>query len=297
MSYDAHDRLVAPARPTRAPWRLVAGLALGALLYVVLSQMIYSTVAGMMGAERYADFATRAGSEGTPAAVVLQLFTFAALVLALAVALRLLHHRGLMSLLGPLPDTLRTARGVLVAVALFTALLSVLPPWGGAPLPLEANMPLPDWAALLPLGLAGLVLQVSAEELVFRGYIQSQIAARFSRPAIWMGVPALVFAAGHYSPAMHGDDAIYMAAWAGLFSLAASDLTARTGTLGPAIALHFVNNVSALLLVALPGPMSGLALYVVETGSTDMPGLRTLLLIDSMVLLNSWLVARLALRV
>ena len=297
MSYAAYETLVAPARPSRAPWRLLVGLALGALLYILLSQMIYSMVAGIMGADRYADFAAQARTDGAPGGVVLQLFSFAAMILALAVALRLLHHRGIETLLGPLPETLHGARRVVLAVVLLSVVISVLPPWGEAALPLRQNLPVQGWASLLPLGLAGLLIQVTAEEMVFRGYLQSQIAARFSHPGIWMAVPALVFAAGHYSPGTHGEDALAMSAWAGLFSLAASDLTARTGTLGPAIALHFVNNVSALLFIALPGPMWGLSLYVIETETSAAPDLWTLMLLEGMVLFVSWLAARLALRV
>ena len=36
--------------------------------------------------------------------------------------------------------------------------------------------------------------------------------------------------------------------WAGAFGIAAADLTARCGTLGPAIALHFGNNLCAALI-------------------------------------------------
>ncbi len=49
---------------------------------------------------------------------------------------------------------------------------------------------------LLPLTLAGLVVQTGAEELLFRGYLTQQLAARFEARAIWMGVPALAFGAG-----------------------------------------------------------------------------------------------------
>ena len=46
---------------------------------------------------------------------------------------------------------------------------------------------------LLPLGIAGLFCQVFAEEVAFRGYLQTQLAARFTSPVIWMSLPALGF--------------------------------------------------------------------------------------------------------
>ena len=51
--------------------------------------------------------------------------------------------------------------------------------------------------------------------------------------------------------------------WAFCFGLAAADLTARSGTLGPAIGFHLVNNALAFLLFGQAGGMdSGLALFL-----------------------------------
>ncbi len=48
------------------------------------------------------------------------------------------------------------------------------------------------------------LIQTGAEELVFRGYLQQQLAARFASPLIWMVLPALIFGAVHYDPATAG---------------------------------------------------------------------------------------------
>ena len=50
-----------------------------------------------------------------------------------------------------------------------------------------------------------------------------------------MCVPAALFAFGHYLPAEAGNNAIFVAAWAGLFGLLMADVTARAGNLGPAV--------------------------------------------------------------
>ena len=51
--------------------------------------------------------------------------------------------------------------------------------------------------------------------------------------------------------------------WAFFFGLAAADLTARSGTLGPAIGFHLVNNALAFLLYGEAGGVdSGLALFL-----------------------------------
>ena len=56
------------------------------------------------------------------------------------------------------------------------------------------------WLAFLPLALLGVLVQTGAEELVFRGYVQSHLAARFGAPLVYMTVPSLLFGLAHYNP-------------------------------------------------------------------------------------------------
>jgi hypothetical protein len=81
-----------------------------------------------------------------------------------------------------------------------------------------------------------------------------------------------------------------------MFGVLAADLTARAGTLGPAIALHFFNNIIALLFISLPDSLSSLALYVLPYDMSDTDVLRQWLLVDFAVMIVGWLAARLALR-
>ena len=157
-------------------------------------------------------------------------------------------------------------------------------------------MPFGRWAALLPLSLAALLIQVSAEEILFRGYLQQQLAARFDSPLIWMLVPSVLFAAGHYVPSEAGENALMIALWAAVFGCLMADLTARAGTLGPAIAVHLANNVVAILLISVTDSMNGLALYVSVEATSDPALVRAWLPVDFAMMLVSWLAARLALR-
>ena len=75
-----------------------------------------------------------------------------------------------------------------------------------------------------------------------------------------------------------------------------ADLTARAGTLGPAIAVHFVNNVTAILIVSMPDNLSGLALYLSPFSLADTEAVRAWLPVDFGFMLVSWLTARLAIR-
>jgi membrane protease YdiL (CAAX protease family) len=147
---------------------------------------------------------------------------------------------------------------------------------------------------LLP-ALVMILLQSGAEELLFRGFLQQQLGARFGAPLIWMVVPSALFALLHYDPITFGDFAIYPMIWAFAFGLIAADLTARSGNLGAAIALHFCNNVFALLLSGSAGNMDGLALYVTALDPESLAHPLGILR-ESLSLLIVWLGARIALR-
>ena len=82
----------------------------------------------------------------------------------------------------------------------------------------------------------------------------------------------------------------------GLFGAAMADLTARAGNLGPAIAVHFVNNALALLVVALPDQLGGAALYLLPFGMSDVEVMRAWMPVDFVTTCLMWLVARLAIR-
>ena len=75
-----------------------------------------------------------------------------------------------------------------------------------------------------------------------------------------------------------------------------ADLTARAGTLGPAIAVHLVNNASALIFVSLPDSLSGLSLYTVPYSMSDTEQLRAWLVVDFALMIVGWLAARVAIR-
>ena len=231
----------------------------------------------------------------TPFSMLVTLFSFGFLIVGISVALRLVHKRGLSSLLGPRSVFIGQSVRVLSVLLAIGAVLLVLPPYNLG-MELVDNLPFSRWLVLLPFGLVAVFIQSASEEILFRGYIQQQLAARFSHPAIWMALPALLFAFGHYVPADAGDNALLLAIWSGLFGVLMADLTARAGSLGPAIILHTFNNVSALLFVSLPDNLNGLALYVTPVGMNDTELLRAWLPVDFATTIVFWLAARLAIR-
>lgn len=292
--YDAHHAFVAPARRHAALWRFVLGIVLAALGFVVLNQVFFNTVYGIAGEARFVLYdALLTGS--SPGAMYLLLFSFGFMIVSLGIVLPVVHRRSVLTLLGPLALCWRDFRRVCVMLILLTVLIACLPPWdmGDAYIP---HLPLGTWVLLLPLSLLAVLVQVSAEEIVFRGYIQQQLAARFRSPLIWMVVPSVLFAFGHYLPDTAGENAVLIAVWAGVFGILMADLTARSGSLGPAIAVHFVNNLAAILLVSLPDNMSGLSLYLAPFGMADSAAMRAWLPVDFAMMTVSWLAARLAIR-
>ncbi len=288
-AYAPHEDLVAPARRQPALWRLLIGLVLVAAMLIIGANLLF-VVALWNGADPHT---LSAGQ--TPGSMLAVLGGFAFVSLGVIFAARLMQWRSAVSLLGPMPRVLYQFRRTLVFMALLLVVLMVLPPFGMG-IPLEPNLPLGQWLHYLPLALICVLIQVEAEELLFRGYLQQTLAARFNARWVWMGLPSALFAYGHYLPQEAGDNAVLIAVWAGIFGLLMADLTARAGSLGPAIAVHFANNIVALLIVGSPSSLGGLALYLLPYEMSDAEQLRPWLMVDFAVMLVSWLTARLAIR-
>ena len=283
--YEPHEFLVAPARPTSDLWRLLVGLTGWLFLFIVGSQFYFSMFQRIFLADPQALY---------PVTTVLILFHFGVWIAALGAILNAFHRRPLSTLLGPIGSFKPTVLRVAAAVLMLNLAIFVLPPYGAEPLR-NPNITFGQWMLFLPLGIFGIFLQTSAEELLFRGYLQSQLAARFRSPIVWMLIPSALFAIPHYSPA-YGDAAGIVVIWAFAFGVMASDLTARTGSLGPAIALHFANNIIAVLWIGSPESLGGLAFYHSPYAIADWANSPALFMSEFLILFCSWLVVRIAVR-
>lgn len=294
MRYAAQHILTDPARPTAQLWRLALGLGIAVALFFAMSYSYFNLLAELVTQAEWPALAHEIDTGSTPRGMLALLGIFGLITLSLTLVLRTLHGRRLLSLVGPLRKAGRDFLRVTIALVALSVLLLILPePEGMAPQP---GLPPLRWAALLPLALPLVFIQVTAEELVFRGYIQSLLAARFRSPLVWMFLPAAAFGALHWDPQVMGANTPVYAATAFVFGLAAADLTARSGTLGAAVALHFAINVSALLITAPQGHNFGLALQLFPF-TLDDPAARAIWLpYDMLVLLCAWLATRLAIR-
>ena len=290
-SYRAHEALVRFARAQPELWRLLLGLVLVAAVSLAMTAALQQLVAGL-----FPGVWLQGLTDGsTPGAMLVLLGSFGFLALGVALAARLFHQRRFATVTGHLRPLVWQFLKVSLYLLGLTVLLMALPPYSMGP-PMTPNLPFWTWLAILPLGIAGVLVQTGSEEILFRGYIQQALAARFRSPLVWLLGPSALFALGHYLPAEAGENALMIAAWAGMFGLLMADLTARAGTLGPAMAVHFFNNVTALLLFASPTSLNGLALYLIPFGMADVQALRPWMAVDFALMLVSWLCARLAIR-
>ncbi len=294
MRYDPYEPLIEPARRTARLQLLITGVVMTVLTYILSVYLLAFLLDMLLPAGVWTSLSTELQSARTSATVLINLFIFALLSMSLAITLRALHQRDLLSLIGPLQHAVAQFRRVVTALLVLFAAAAILPLPGD--MVLSAGVSFGPWVTLLPLTVLGLLIQTSAEEFAFRGYLQSQLAARFPHPLIWIGVPSLFFGFLHYDPELPGMNAAIVVLWATLFGAAAADLTARSGTLGPAIALHMVNNFSAIALAAPEGNFDGLALYTFPFSLASSEALMVWAPVDLMILLCSWLAARLALR-
>lgn len=275
---DRDRALIAVARPTpfevfirpalRRPelWRLLLGLAVIA--------------ASWFGASLFLPIALMPLTEWIPpkaASTLIVLYFFLVLIVGATLAARMFQGRGLSSMIGPVG--FRPCRCIVAATCVFG-----VTSFAGAFLfrsyPVSEGVAPLVWVALLPLGLVGVFIQSSAEEIVFRGYLMQSLAARFRTRIVWLIAPAALFGALHWDAATHGPNAWLVALSAGVVGVILGDVTARCGDLSPAIGLHFANNVVALLLLAPDTPFSGLSLFVIGLDTEDLSGMRSLLLAD-----------------
>lgn len=292
MSYKPHNRLVAPARQKSGVFRFAFGLTVTILLYAFLLALGSYALKLTIGNAWVGDLAAPGGVL-TPGQTLTILGSFSFLIIAIGLVVILVHHRNPISLLGGLALTnsqfLLAMRGLVTYVGLAIIFLFLTEDF-------RQQLSFVLWLTLLPISVLFILIQVSAEELVFRGYIQSQLAALGAPRIIWILIPSILFGLLHYNPSAMNELAPWTALWAVGFGVLAADLTARNGTLGPAIALHFTNNFMALVVLGLEDFLGGLSLYVYPFSSTDTTELVSRMPNEAIGILVAYLFVRLAMR-
>ena len=257
MSYKLHENLVNPARQKSGIFRLLLGLVILTLIYLVLLTALLFALKLTMGGVWVSNL--RSGVVTSPGQTLTLLGSFSTMAIAVGAVVLILHHRSPTTLLGGLRPAFdqfcQSIRGLIPYLIIVILLVF-------SSQDMQPHLAIGTWLTLLPITLVFLMVQVGAEELVFRGYLQSQLAALNAPTFVWILLPSIAFGLLHYDPATTGDLAPWIVLWAIFFGVAAADLTARYGTLGPAIAMHFVNNFAAITLMGVKDNLGGLNLYV-----------------------------------
>ena len=290
LASPAFDRFVAPARRRPQLWRLVLGVVLAFAIYVAWTTAVIVTAYFALdpAGDPLAWVATLVEA-GTVEGTLVLLATFGGMALGPMAAARILHGRRAGSLFGRRVRVLRdfvTAAAIVFGVLGISLLIWTLQ-YDAVP-----NLPLGTWLAVLPLTLVGLLLQTGAEEILFRGYLQSQLAARFRSPVVWLVLPSLVFGLVHLDPETGGDNTWLIVGAAGIFGRIAADLTARTGSIGAAWGFHFANNTIAIALISTDETITGLSLYVTPYALSQLDGSFFLIASDILIMLLAWLLVR-----
>lgn len=267
---DAALAYLEPARLRAEWWRLPVTLILAIAIYIGFYFTLLTLCRLVLGADGSATLTAMLASEfaTSPPAIVFLLMTFGGMFLGIFLAVYLVHHRGLITLFGVGPKTgIRNFTIATGIVVLLFAIFSVIFPHDE---PMIPNLPFASWIKWMAIGLPLIWVQITAEELIFRGYLQQQLAVFSPSRLVWWVVPSILFGLLHYSAANYGEHAWLVVAQTTIIALVAADITMRTGNLWAAMGLHFGNNVLGMTLISLDGMLSGLALYVTPYTIDDL---------------------------
>lgn len=280
---DKFDAFIAPAREHKGGLLFLGAVLFLLLVYTELTFGIIglfglgvSVIEGTDIAHSFSSVSADISDPVTPQSMIAVLVTFFSMLAAVWLTVGLFRGQSIRTLLGPgavLRNFLLTCAVTSPVVAVF--FLVTLSGTSAT-----VNLPLFEWILWMLPALPLLLIQVSSEELVFRGYLMQELASRFSSRWIWIFLPSVIFGSLHFDPSKFGANGFLVVAATTLFGVIASDLTIRTGNLGAAIGLHFMNNFMAMMLVSLDGTMNGLSLFVTETHVSEHSEVRGFLLTD-----------------
>lgn len=257
------------ARPRQQLWRTVLGLVLIALVYLVwLVALLLIALGGgllngaMIDALRGDPFAQLTYVENVVFLLV-TLATFWGVWFGVWAAVKWVNKRALETVFAHSGRVSLRQFAIGGAIAAgYVAISIVLSFITGQP-PHASGVDLGSWAIALAPIVIFLFFQVTAEELVFRGYLPQQLAARFPSPLVWGLLPSLLFGIMHISNG--GSDLRFAASLVVNATLAGMVMMAmvwRTGSLAAGMGFHLVNNVAAIVVTGPDVAPGSLALFV-----------------------------------
>lgn len=268
----AFHAYIAPARASSAWWRVLLGGMVIVVCWLGLGIVLMTAVVSgwliPLGVPPY--IMTLTGkSFMSPMGIILFLLTFLFMWLGVWLALRLVHRRRLRTVFSATGriDGRAFWMGVLLGLVYLAVSIAVHILFLGPPE--RTALPLDVWTEWMVSIALFVVIQASAEEVMFRGYILQYLASWSRHPLVWAVLPSVAFALLHYDSAL--DPAInrHTLTYTVSFGLVASVLVWRTGGLAAAMGLHIVNNILAIGMFGLEGTALGLELWLFPPEAPD----------------------------
>ncbi len=250
----------------RLPKMLVGVLliTLGWLLWSILTMsvvVLYHLITGHVLTESLSAVSALL-EDSSPIGVFFKLVTFFGIWPATWATVRLLHGQPFGTLFSPEGRIRWGDFGLGFVMASGFWLVTIVIGIAIIGAPARTELSLGTWAiALAPLAIM-VFFQASAEELIFRGYILQQLAARWRSPIIWGFLPAFLFGVAHY-----GNGAPLGVGWhyvvvTLLFGATAAAMVWRTGSLAAAMGMHTGFNLFSLSVIGLEGILDGTQLFL-----------------------------------
>lgn len=285
------DHFISPARAKKDLWRLALGIVLVVVIWFGWQIGSFFAVKLYGPSEIWNALEANNFRGLSRVTLAITMFGFVGLVIGVIGVLGLLHRRSVLSLFGPIAQSLRDFRtGTLV----FSGVTLVF----GLPLVLLSGTvphePLGSVILFLPVVVVMLLLQTGAEELFFRGYILQQLAARFQSPWIWFVLPPILFGLMHFDSTLSTSKAIAIVLSITLTGFLWADLVRVTGNLGAAFGWHFANNFMIMTVVGFNDYLNGFAWRLLTFGYADAP--LALFIYDPLVGVITWGILRRLLR-
>lgn len=218
----------------------VAGLILGMVAVYVpgWSEALRSVANNFLGARWDFFFALAAVS-------------FGAYIVALMIALAIVHRRTLLTVLTDARrfNWMRVFLGFLIYGAMLVGPFFLF--LSNADIPLKPNFDAQLLAKLLAFSVIALIIQTSAEEIFFRGYLVQFMGSFTNSIVVIAGVPSLLFALSHLgNPELANDPGVFTFYFG--FGLFMSFIAYVDRGIELTIGAHFANNLITAVLVRTP---------------------------------------------
>lgn len=258
------------ARGRAGLWRILVGLLIIIAFWIagtaaVLAVWVLVMLAQGTPLPQALQALGQAGSGGSPQIIAIMLATFIGVWAGVFVVHRALHGIAFRSVFAA---DLRIhwrdlGKGILLSLAFMVPGAIVALSLTDA---VRTDLDVGRWALwLLPL-IALIFIQATGEELIFRGYLLQQLANWSRSPAVWAGIPSVLFGLMHFNANLPDGGGYYYVLVTLLTGLTLALLVWRAGNLWAATGLHLATNVMGLCVIGADGVLTGTQLWLLPTG-------------------------------